>query len=291
MRSKKNDELNFLYLDNQSSKKEKKDSSKKKSSVKPKAKSKKKEETQDVFNFDKEIVIGVTKLPSQKEKKDQNKKQVQGVRQSKNQNTKTTIKGADVRSAPKEKKQNRTNSKPKQKVKKEMSTKTKIVKSIIKWTILLIALVASFIFFMMSPLFNLVEISVIGNDKIGVDMLISLSELQIGENIYKTSSKKIEERIKQNAYIESVIIHRNLPNKIQIEVEERRPTYMLGYANSFVYLNNQGYMLEISEQKLELPIIVRTFNKAGGNKTRESIVRRRFSKTRNFIKNNGFSSS
>ncbi len=31
---------------------------------------------------------------------------------------------------------------------------------------------------------------------------------------------------------------------------------MLQFADSYVYINNQGYMLEISNEKLELPILV-----------------------------------
>lgn len=52
-----------------------------------------------------------------------------------------------------------------------------------------------------------------------------------------------------------------MPNKINIVVEERYTTYMLEYGNSYVYINNQGYILEISEQKLQVPIIIGTVTK------------------------------
>ena len=108
---------------------------------------------------------------------------------------------------------------------------------------------------MMSPLFNLSEIQIQNNEKISTDTIISLSRLTIGDNIYKTSINKIEKNIKQNAYIESVEVKRKLPNVIQINVKERKTTYNLEYANSFVYINNQGYILDILENKLEVPII------------------------------------
>ena len=66
---------------------------------------------------------------------------------------------------------------------------------------------------------------------------------------------KIEKNIKQNAYVESVKIKRNLPSTILIEIEERVPTYMITFANAYAYINNQGYFVEISKEKLELPII------------------------------------
>lgn len=113
----------------------------------------------------------------------------------------------------------------------------------------------AFIYFMMSPLFNLTEIQVSNNEKISTDTIISLSNLTIGENIYKTSINKIKNNIKQNAYIESVEVKRKLPNKIIVNVKERKATYNLEYANSFIYINNQGYILDILENKLEAPII------------------------------------
>ncbi len=138
---------------------------------------------------------------------------------------------------------------------KKETKKSIIIKAIIKWTILLTALVASIIFFMISPLFNIREIQVVGNQRVSKDTIISLSRLSIGENIYKTSSNKIKKNIKENAYIGRVDIKKILPNKIIINVKERKPTYMLEYASSYAYINNQGYILEISKEALEIPII------------------------------------
>lgn len=258
MGSKKNTELNFLYLDDKYAKNKKEKKDKKpvtKKAAKKKTKSKQ-EEKEDVFNFDNEIVIGVTKPEPQttkktntEKKKSSQKKQVKKKVDTVNKkDTKGKKKGADQKSAPTKKKIASNKS-------KTVKKKNILVRGVIKWTILLGALVASFIFFMMSPLFNLSEIIVVGNEKIATDTIISLSQLQIGENIYKTSSTKIENKIKQNPYIDSIEIKRNLPNKMTINIKERKATYMLEYASSYAYINNQGYILEISEQKLEVPII------------------------------------
>lgn len=82
-----------------------------------------------------------------------------------------------------------------------------------------------------------------------------MSQIEIEENTFKLSKNKIEKNIKQNAYVESVKIKRNLPSTILIEIEERVPTYMITFANAYAYINNQGYFVEISKEKLELPII------------------------------------
>ena len=108
---------------------------------------------------------------------------------------------------------------------------------------------------MVSPIFNVTEIIVSGNNVISTETITSLSQIEIGANIYKTSKEIIKKRIKENAYIESVEVKRKLPNKIELVVKERNTSYMLEYAGSFIYINNQGYILEVSNEKLDVPII------------------------------------
>lgn len=252
VKKQKNTELNFLYLDDEN--KENKKS--KKSKIKPKknnnraGKSKSAQEDTDKFNFDNEIVIGVTKIPKENVNNRKNVKGKKVQKHNKKGNIKTNTKNNKV-NEKKQKIQSKNNTNKRNK----KSKKNIIIRDIVKWAILLSALVASFIFFMMSPLFNISEINVVNNEKISSDTIVSLSGIKIGENIYKTSSKTITKNIKQNAYIESVEIQRKLPNKIEISVKERKTTYMLEYANSYAYINNQGYILEISQEKLNVPII------------------------------------
>lgn len=158
----------------------------------------------------------------------------------------------------------------------KFNKKNSIVKAIVKWTTLVVALIVAIIIFMMSPLFDLVQIEVANNEKVSSETIISLSEIKIGENIYKNSKKQIIRNIKQNAYIESVKIDRKIPNKILITVKERKASFMLEHANSYAYINNQGYILEISEEKQNLPIIAGYVTnteeiKAGGRLEKEDL--------------------
>lgn len=260
MAKQKNTELNFLYLNDEDNKK-KKSTNKKNTKVKTKktkngADTKSASRKNDTFNFDNEIVIGVT-IPKEDPKQNKKKNNVK-KKTSKNTKKSTTPKKTTRTTAPRTKAKNTTKANINKKTKevKKVNKKTALIKWLIKWAILLCALAASIIMFMMSPLFNLSEVQVLNNEKLSSESIISLSELNIGENIYKVTKRKLVNKIKQNAYIESVKIERKLPNKIAITVKERKPTYMLEYANSYVYVNNQGYILEISEQKLECPIIM-----------------------------------
>ena len=257
MPKQKNSELDFLYKEEQYKPKNKKRKKVKNKKNKLRA-DQPSAQSGETFNFDNEIVIGVTKIPDEKNKNN-NKRNSKTKGNYKKSTKGITKKKTNKINKKKEEQENvRRNSQSQDDIKyiKKKNKKRKLVKNIVKWAFLLSALAGAFVFFMMSPLFDLATVQVINNDKISSDTIISLSGLIIGENIYKTSYNQIEKNIKQNAYIENVKVKRQLPNKIEITVKERKATYMLEYATSFAYINNQGYILEISEEKLNVPIIV-----------------------------------
>ncbi len=125
----------------------------------------------------------------------------------------------------------------------------KIVFGIIFFIIIAILLLCS-------PIFDIRNIEIIGNSKNSKEKIISFSGLELHTNIFKFNKGLVKEKIKENAYIESVELTRKLPSTVQIEIEEREVKYMLQFADSYVYINNQGYMLEISNEKLDVPILI-----------------------------------
>ena len=107
-----------------------------------------------------------------------------------------------------------------------------------------------------SPIFDIRNIDVSGNSKNSKEKIINFSGLELHTNIFKFNKGLVKEKIKENAYIENVEVTRKLPSTVQIEIEEREAKYMLQFADSYVYINNQGYMLEISNEKLDVPILI-----------------------------------
>ena len=159
----------------------------------------------------------------------------------------------------KKKKQTKRKGKPKQyksPQEQEMNRrKRKRIFRVIKWLTLLAIIIGGIIFALLSPIFNIQSISVIGNEKISSETIISLSSLQNGQNIFQYRTSQIQENIKQNAYIDQVEIHRKLPDAIEIVVTEREATFTLPFGNAYVYINNQGYILEITSEKGDYPVI------------------------------------
>jgi len=106
-----------------------------------------------------------------------------------------------------------------------------------------------------SDLFNITKITVVNNYKISSEEIIKNSGLVVGNNMFKTLNSTSKNSIKSNPYVEDVRIKKKLNGEVLIEVEERTATYMLKRENDYIYINNQGYILEVSQTSLQLPIV------------------------------------
>ena len=242
----------------------------------------------DKFSFDEEIVIGLKRIDEPKvitDKKAQrpnNRKQKRkNVKASKNINdyedNGIIIKSKymsnyddDVYNKKDQIKRNikRTKKEPKKlsKQKEIAKRKRKKILKVIKILMLLAIIIGGIIYAMLSPIFNIKNIIVTGNKKISSETIISLSGLNIDQNIFNFWSNDIEEAVKQNAYMDTVEVKRKLPDIVEINVKERTATYMITLGNAYVHINNQGYILEITAKKLEVPLLI------GYNTTAEEIV-------------------
>lgn len=157
---------------------------------------------------------------------------------------------------------NRNNMEKKQKRIKELdkqaekrNKRNKKVKNILKILLLLGVIIGGTIFSMTSPIFNIKEIQVTNNNITPSDTIISLSELKLDENIFKFNKYNVKNKIKENAYIEDVKIHRKIPNVVQIEITQRQPKYSIDFMGKYAYINSQGYILEVADTNNGLPII------------------------------------
>ena len=183
------------------------------------------------FDFNNEIVIGVTK----KEPQDTSKSKKENNNNKKKRNKNNTIRKSNAKN---------------KKTKRKKSSKKMIT---FLSCCLLIAIVIIFAF--TTPIFNISNIEVTGNSKIPTDTIISISGLKKGQNIFKFNNSTIQ-NIKENKYIDEVQIKRKLPGTIIISVKEREVKYQIKLLNSYAYIDKNGYILEVSTVKQEVPIIV-----------------------------------
>lgn len=128
-------------------------------------------------------------------------------------------------------------------------------RKVIFFVIIIIAILGIVLGVLFSSLFNIKNIIVINNSRVTAEEIIQNSGLIINENMFKTPEIAIRNSLKKNPYIESIEVKKKLNGEVIIDVKERIPTYMLAYEENFAYINNQGYILEVSANPLQVPII------------------------------------
>lgn len=138
---------------------------------------------------------------------------------------------------------------------KRRKKRNRRIKFFLKMMLLLGIIIGGIAFAMISPIFNMKEIQVVGNEQVSEETIISLSELKTEENIFRFSVFKVIGNLKENAYIEKVKIHRKIPSTVQIEVEERKHNYSVDFLGKYAYINTQGYILEIAEDSKQKVIL------------------------------------
>lgn len=193
------------------------------------------------------IVVADIKEDSNKKNKNskkQKKKKNKEPKDNKKENNKKTSKSSNKKSNNKKNKV-RTSTNAQNVHKKKVKNAFAIIIIIILFMILILT----------SSLFDIKKIEVNGNETLSDDMIISLSGLNLHSNIFKFNKSEVIQKIKENAYVENIEMARKFPSTIQIIIDERVVKYMLEYADSYAYINNQGYILEITKEKLEVPIL------------------------------------
>lgn len=154
------------------------------------------------------------------------------------------------------KKDNPPKKKSKKKKKKGKWNKIKKIILVLFKIILILAVLAGIIAFLfISPVFNITEIKVENAEKISENTYIALSEVEIGENIFRISKLRIRNLIKEEPYVEEVEVKREYPGTVLLKVTEREPKYLIEKDGMYIYIDQNGYALEISSESLDLPIL------------------------------------
>ena len=191
------------------------------------------------YNIDDEIIIGYNTSSKKDNPPKKNKK-----------NTKKTNKNK----ASKEKNNDYVKTSNKKKKSKWNKIK-KITLAVFKILLILAVLAGIFVFLFISPVFNITEIKVENANKISENTYISLSEIQIGENIFKVNISRVISLIKHEPYVDEVTVARNFPGTILLTVLERSPKYLIEKDGLYIYIDKNGYALETSSEKLDLPML------------------------------------
>ncbi len=122
--------------------------------------------------------------------------------------------------------------------------------------LILIVLVAVFLCTVrFIPIFNIKTIEIRGNEIVSKDSIIDLCGIDINSNLYGINKNHSINLIKSNAYIENVSISRKLPSTVIIEVEERKPLFVIQFEANFYYIDMHGNILDVKDHVQNLPVV------------------------------------
>lgn len=113
--------------------------------------------------------------------------------------------------------------------------------------------------FATSPLFALHEIEILGTERIGRDWVEDqLHDLE-GRHLLSISLDDVAGRLTAHAWLDRVAIRKQLPDRLTVELAERRPVLLLRQQDELWWVDRQGSRIAPWEPDLsmgDLPIVV-----------------------------------
>lgn len=141
-----------------------------------------------------------------------------------------------------------------------------------------------FAYLLMSPSFNIQDITVKGNKQLTRQQVLTLAEIKQGDNIFSKIGIVTKVRLKQNGYIEDAKINKIYPNKIEIQVTERQKQFQIKTENEgYVYIDEQGHILAYGVDKLEIPTIIGIDIKQADVSTKKRLDEKDLNKMENIL--------
>ncbi len=154
--------------------------------------------------------------------------------------------------------------KERRKLKKQQKKK----KGAFKATVFLI--VVAILVLMLTPIFTIEWFEVSGNTKVSDNQILQISELEMGDNLFRFNVKKTKDKIRTISYIDEIKILRWFPSGVKIEVTERIPVASLVTKSGYLNVDKKGVIIE-GVKKTTLPVIenIKTTTLKVGNTLKE----------------------
>jgi len=238
--------------------------------------SKSDEKSDEIFNLNEEIIIGINskKSNSKKEKDKINVKKNKEYTENKNNMiNKENIeckKNSITKGKPhldRKNKENNVNSNEYVRVKNN-----KWSYKVLKIVIIIFLLILVFVILLLSPVFNIQKITIKNNNNVSEEAIINLSGIKLGDNIFKYINYELIQNIKANSYIKDVTISRKYPSEIIIDVTERTIAYYIKIDENYTYIDSQGYIIGTSSTEYHVPGIKGFKTEFSGNTIGKRIV-------------------
>ncbi|MBL4931050.1 FtsQ-type POTRA domain-containing protein [Clostridium paridis] len=132
----------------------------------------------------------------------------------------------------------------------EVRRKKQKIKKLLALFILFLGL---FILFLLkAPTFNISQISVKNNNENPIlkeDYISGKLNAFKGKNIFSVKRQTIEEVIEKEAYVKEAKVSKKLPNKVSVDIIEKKPTFSIEDNGETYILDEEGKIIEIKNEK------------------------------------------
>jgi cell division protein FtsQ len=113
---------------------------------------------------------------------------------------------------------------------------------------------AAFVF--NNPYFSVREIQVRGGGKVGGSEIVAMAGLRHGMNLWNVDAAAIEHKLLRHPSVRRVLVRREFPRRIVIDVEERQPRALVALGKLY-YVDSDGFLFkEVGEgEKADFPLL------------------------------------
>ena len=121
----------------------------------------------------------------------------------------------------------------------------------------ILLLIFSVVTVMNSSYFEIEEIKIEGNRLLSKQEIINICRINKKQNIFDINRARLVKRLMRLSQVKGVKIHRDLPRKLLITINERRPVAIVEGNPSYQIIDVQGWILETTKnlEKWNIPLI------------------------------------
>jgi cell division protein FtsQ len=114
-----------------------------------------------------------------------------------------------------------------------------------------------YIFISHSTRFCVAQIDIQGNHKASEKEILKEAGVELGTNIFRLDLSKIQDRIRGDQRIKEVQVKRRLPDRLLIEVEEKKPALWMNLPEGLYGLSQDGEIIPLEKKDFhrDLPIV------------------------------------
>lgn len=124
-------------------------------------------------------------------------------------------------------------------------------------------LIYTYNFVLSTPYLQTSEVTVRGCKELTERDVLSLAAIEPSRNLLVVNVEDVEKRIRTNPWVKQVSVGREYPDRVVIEIRERKPVALLKQETAFYLLDMEGVMFKKleSNDEMDLPVLTGFFSK------------------------------